>query len=391
MSLRVTSIIVLTLLLAIAAAAQVSQAEFRKLLRDRVGFQDADLSALDSGQTVIKILPANDKREIAVCGVTRLGKVSELTLAAFREAITTSNNKAVLADGKFSSPPVVEDLQSLKLEDRDIEELRRCEPGKCDIKISAEMISKMHFGVDWDAPDYRERASQLFSTILVEYMRAYLLRGDKALIQIDSRKVPVSLPDENREMLERVLFIKEFAPEFRKYLSDYPRYQLSDVDTGLLWSKISTGIKPIVTVTQTSAYANFAAGLPQFTVAAKQIFATRYIESSLAFTYLVSFPGNDTAETYLVFTSLSKSDALAGAFGDVKRTLVSNETTNRVQDLLQRAKFRLEAKDRPGSISQADPGMLSVIWDIVRSPVFLIFLTLSLAAIFLFVVRRSSA
>src|SRR5258708_4493487 len=191
MHLRVTSILVLTLVSAIAAAAQVSQVEFRQLLRDRAGFQDADLSTLDSGKTVIKILPANDKREIAVCGVLRLGKVSELTLAAFREAITTSNNKAVLAEGKFSSPPVIEDLLPLKLEDRDIEELRKCEPGKCDIKISADMINRMRSVVDWDAPDYREQVTRLFSAILVEYMRDYLLRGDKALIQIDSRKIPV--------------------------------------------------------------------------------------------------------------------------------------------------------------------------------------------------------
>lgn len=342
MHLRVTFILVLTLAAVGAAAAQVSQDEFRQLLRERAGFQDADLSMLDSGQTVIKVLPANDKREVALCGVIRLGKVSELTLAAFREAITTRNNKAVLAEGKFGSPPVIEDLLSLKLEDRDIEELKQCEAGNCDIKISANMINRLRSGVDWNAPEYRSQANQLFATILVEYTRDYLLRGDKALIQIDSRKTPVSLPDENREMLERSLFIKEFAPEFRKYLSDYPRYQLSDVDTGLLWSKVNFGIKPIVTVTQTSAYANIGAGLPQFVVMAKQIFATRYLESSLAFTYLVSFPGNDTIETYLVFTNLSKSDALVGPFGGVKRTLVEKAAFEKTAEMLSLAKYRLE-------------------------------------------------
>jgi hypothetical protein len=291
---------------------------------------------LDSGQAVIKLLPASDKREVGICGVLRLGHVSGPTLAAFREAITTRSNKAVLAEGKFSSPPVVEDLQTLKLEDRDIAELRQCEPGNCDIKISANMISRLRSGVDWDSPEYREQTTSLFSSILIEYMRDYLLRGDRALIQIDSRKTPVNLPDENREMLERALFIKEFAPEFRKYLSDYPRYQLSDVDTGLLWSKINTGIKPIVTITQTSAYANAGGGLPQFAVMAKQIFATRYVEDSLAFTYLVSF------------TNLSKSDALAGAFGGVKRSLVEKAAFEKTAEMLSKAKYRLENPNNVG-------------------------------------------
>lgn len=342
MHLRVTSLLVLTLVSSIIASAQVSEDQFLKLLRDRAGFQEADMSTLNSGQLVIKVLPANDKREVAVCGAVRLGKVSELTLTAFRQAIATRSNKAVLAEGKFSSPPVIEDLAPLKLENRDIEELKQCDPGNCDIKISANMINRLRSGVDWDAPDYREQVTKLFSTIIVEYTRDYLVRGDKALIQIDSRKTPVNLPDENREMLERALFIKELAPEFYKYLSGYPRYQMPDVDTGLLWSKISTGIKPIVTITQTSAYANTGAGLPQFVVMAKQVLATRYVESSLAFTYLVSFPAQGATETYLVFTNLSKSDALAGAFGGVKRSLVEKAAFERTGEMLSLAKYRLE-------------------------------------------------
>lgn len=356
MSLRVTSILVLTLALAVPSAEQVTHAQFLQLLSERAGFQDADVSTLASGQTVIKVLPANDKREVAVCGVARLGKVSELTLSAFREAITTNNNKAVLAAGKFSSPPVIDDLSPLELEDRDIEELRECEPGNCDIKMSAEMINRMRSGVNWDAPDYREQATQLFSNILVEYMRDYLARGDKALIQIASRKMPVSLPDENRDMLERVLFLKEFAPEFYKYLNDYPRFQLSGVDTGIVWSKVNFGVKPIVTITQTSAYANSDTGLPRFAVAAKQIFSTRYVESSLALTYLVSFAGDNGAETYLVFTNLSRSDALTGAFGGIKRNLVEKAALERTSEMLSLAKYRLE---NPKGTSENDEAEVS--------------------------------
>lgn len=366
---RITSILVLTLVSAAATAAQVSLNEFQQLLRDRAGFADSDLATLNSGQPVIKVLPADDKREVSVCGVLRLGRVQELSLTALREAITTRNNKAVMGDGKFSSPPAVEDLNSLKLEDRDIQELKGCEAGDCDIKVSENMISRLRAGVDWDASDYREQATKVFSAILVDYVRDYLLRGDKALIQIDSRKTPVSLPDENREIMEKALFIKELAPEFRKYLSDYPKYQLADVDTGLLWSKVNTGIKPIITITQTSAYTTSGYALPQFIVAAKQIFATRYIESSLAFTYLVSFPANDSTETYLVFTNLSKSDALAGAFGGVKRSLVEKAAFDKTSEMLSLAKYRLEnpkgAGDPPGraSISSrlvSDPLMIKL-------------------------------
>ncbi len=49
--------------------AQDPIAEFQRVLRDKATFCEDDFMALDQGETVIKLLPAHDKREIAICGV----------------------------------------------------------------------------------------------------------------------------------------------------------------------------------------------------------------------------------------------------------------------------------------------------------------------------------
>ncbi|HZI88622.1 MAG TPA: hypothetical protein VFD48_17445, partial [Pyrinomonadaceae bacterium] len=52
--------------------AQSSLAEFQRLLREKESFSDADLAKLQEGQTVVKVLPAQDKREVAVSGLVGL-------------------------------------------------------------------------------------------------------------------------------------------------------------------------------------------------------------------------------------------------------------------------------------------------------------------------------
>jgi hypothetical protein len=52
--------------------AQSSVAQFQKVLRERATFDENDFAALEQGQTVVKVLPVLDKREVSVCGLVSL-------------------------------------------------------------------------------------------------------------------------------------------------------------------------------------------------------------------------------------------------------------------------------------------------------------------------------
>ena len=342
MQLRIIPIVVLILVSALPAAAQVSTDQFRQLLQDRAGLEKNDISMLDSGGIVVKLLPINDKREVAIVGVVHLRRTTEMTMNAFRTAFAPENNKAVISAGKFSSPPLTDDLMTLKFESKDIEELKKCKAGNCDLKLSADMINRARSEIDWNGADYQARASELLLAILIDYTRDYLSRGDKALIQIDSRAIPIRLADEHRALLESSPFVKELVPELRKYLTDYPSYKLSGLDDQLFWSKVNFGIKPIVTITQSVYYSKQFGELPQFALVTKQIFATRYLESSLAFGFWLNLKNIDSMDSYLVFTNLTRSDALTGALGGFKRTVAEGEAKSRVSEILRQARIRLE-------------------------------------------------
>ena len=139
--------------------------------------------------------------------------------------------KAILQIGRFSNPPTIEDLQTLTLENRDIEDLKSCTVGDCELKMSAAMIERVRNEVDWAAPDYRVQATLLFRQMLLDYVRDYLARGDAALMEYsDDRAQGVHLDEEQRSLLDASIYFNQFAPEFTKYLRNFPRPELAGVE-----------------------------------------------------------------------------------------------------------------------------------------------------------------
>src|SRR5438552_11199114 len=85
--------------------AQTSNAVLQQIFRDKAELAESDLTALDQGETVIKLLPARDKREIAMGGAARVQASAESFLQSFRENMTRKSNPAILEIGSFGNPP----------------------------------------------------------------------------------------------------------------------------------------------------------------------------------------------------------------------------------------------------------------------------------------------
>src|ERR1041385_130753 len=139
--------------------------------------------ATDSGQPVVKLLPAQDKQEVAVCGLVYLRVPPETFLQSFRESMVRKSDSAILEIGRFSSTPTIDDLQSLTLESRDIDDLKTCVAGDCKVKLSAGMMQRFQNEIDWTAPNYHSQATLLFKNILGDYMRGYLRQGGAAVFK----------------------------------------------------------------------------------------------------------------------------------------------------------------------------------------------------------------
>lgn len=342
---------VLTWVGAVTSLSQTSVQQFRNVLRDQAAFTTDDFLAIERGDIVVRLLPVKDKREVAVCGLVRTQAPPEITLRAFHTSLTQQSPDSILEIGKFSNPPVLEDLEALTLEKRDIEDLKRCSVGDCKLKMSVAMIERFRSEVDWTAPDYRLQATRLFRQMLLDYVRDYLTSGNAALVEYHDQLRGVSLEEEQRALLEASIYINDFAPDFAEYLNGFPRLKQTGVENSINWSKIKFGLKPVTMLTHVATYTSRPGDVRQTVVVSKQLYANHYFDSSLAITASIDIPmGGSTTESYLLYTNRSRADALAGSFSTLKRNLVEREAVANLNAILLRTRLTLESS----SLNQAE-------------------------------------
>jgi hypothetical protein len=329
---------------AVSCLAQSSAEEFRGTLLKGAALTAEELSALERGEVVVKTLPAVDKREVAFRGVARLRGEPAALLAAFKESLTRSGIRVIRGSGTIGIPPADEDLQALSLENGEIEDMKQCAVGDCKVKMSAAMIARLRGELDWGAPGYRTAADRLFKSMLLDYVRDYLARGDAALIQYEDRARAVRQEDEQRSLLASLPYVSESAPEFAAYLRGFPQAELPGVENSFQWSEVKVGLKPVVLFTHTATYTRQSAGAPQILIVTKQLYATHYFDSSLSLTLLTGAAGGDgPADTYLFYANRSRLDTLGGLFGGVRRRVIETQVLEGLSAVLQRTKFGTEA------------------------------------------------
>jgi hypothetical protein len=349
------------------ALAQSSTSDLQRILYEKAAFEPADFAALQHGQTVVKLTPINDKREVALCGLVNLRTNANEFLRSYLDGMT-HQNQTVIEAGRFGSAPTVADLQQMTIEPRDLEDLKECVAGDCKIKLSAKMIERLRNEVDWQAADYQAQATQLLKTMLVEYVSDYLARGPAALIEYNDKRDVVRVADEQQALVSA-----------SGYLSDLLRDTQSGmqlVEDSIIWSKVKFGLKPVLVINHVRAYKVERDHGPQVLVVSNQLYANHYFTSSMALTAFVNVPGTTP---YLVYENRSRADGLVGPFGKIKRSVIESKSVEGLKSVLQHSKLRLEgpipnaaetaieAHQSPGWGQRLFGGIRPLLWVLVIS------------------------
>jgi len=315
-----------------SAVAQTSLTELQQLLHEKGAFGEIDFTALQRGQTVVRPVPAQDKREVAVLGLVTLRANADEFLRSYRESLTRKSNGAVMEIGTFGAAPSLADLESLTLEAADIEDLKECVIGDCELKLSAAMIQRFAREVDWQAPNYAQQVTKLFKTMLVEYVKDYRSRGDAALIEYHDKQDQVRLADEHQALQRGSGYLSEVLPRAAS--------EMQPLEELLVWSKIKFGLKPVIAINHVTIYKGAREFGPQVLSVSKQIYANHYFNSSLALTGFVTVAG---PTSYLVYENRSRADGLEGPFGKLKRGLVQKKVLEGLKGVLDQTKLAMEA------------------------------------------------
>ena len=336
-----------------AVLAQHSIAELHQSLREVAAFDEADFATLALGQTVVNPLPTSEKSEVAVCGLVGVEAPAEVFLQSFRDSMTRKSSKAILEIGRFGSTPTLDDLHGLSFEQRDLDDLKECVVGDCELKLSATMIERLNKELDVNAPDYQVRATKLLKLMLVDYVRDYLARGEAALIKYHDKSKEVRLADEQRTLMAASTYMNNVLPEVSEHLKGLPKAETSIVENAIVWSKIKFGLKPVIAINHITIYKRQQN--PQIVVASRQIYANHYFDSSLALTAFTHIPGA-TPGSYLFYENRSRVDGMEGTFGKFKRGIVEDKALDGLKNILESSRANLNAHALGRTESTLPPG-----------------------------------
>ncbi len=336
------------------ASGQLLEKDLRKMI-DTDSWSSEERSALDSGEVVVRSLETKEKQELAAIGILRISDLPRISMSAFRESLSQKRSNEKKAGGRFSDPPTGDDLRDLTLEPDTIAQLKKCTVGKCDLNMPAQMIKRFRDEVNWDSPEADATASRLIQEMLLGYAREYTLRGDEGLGRYDNRRAPVDLAASHRSLLSSSILVRDLAPEFVDYLAKFPSAKLENVESTMTWSVIDFGLKPSITLSHSAAYVKRTGNDEQLFLASKQIYSSRYLDSSLTFTLLLRVATAAGVDTYLIFSDRSRSDALDGPLGGFARDVVRRESLERIKTLLDNAHLRLLAGSRSKTEIDRDP------------------------------------
>ncbi len=313
-----------------AVLAQSSLAEFQKVLQEKAAFDQTDFAALERNEAAVRSISTAEKREVAVSGLVNIRASADEFLRSYRDSMVRKSNTAILEIGSFGREPALTDLAGLTLEARDIEDLRDCVAGQCEIKLSAPMIERFRQEINWDSPDYQVKVTELFKQMLFEYVGNYRARGEAALIEYNDKRDRVSLAEEQRAITAAPSYINGFLVDQKSGL------QL--IEDALVWSKIKFGLKPVIAVNHIQIYKRASDVGPQVLISSKQIYANHYFNASLALTAFVNVPGG----AYLVSENRSRADGLEGPFGKLKRGVVEKKALEGLRGILEHSRTSLE-------------------------------------------------
>ena len=242
-----------TVVLLGALSVQTVPQDLSVFLQSQMDFSGSDLRHLAEGRIVTRKLRADTDREIALVGVTRLPATKRRFLEELR------SNGAILQSGHttriqtFSPNPDLDDLNGYTVTEGDLDALRECTPGDCDVNVSELVLSELQ-RLDESSGAYQDQVSTAVRAMLLDYVRRYLAEGDSALVVYNHKSQPLSLAEGFRHLLGESPYLLEFVPELHHYLEVFPRDHLSDVEEFLYWTVEEFGMRPLTSVTHATIF-----------------------------------------------------------------------------------------------------------------------------------------
>jgi hypothetical protein len=306
----------------------------------RMSFTAADISTLQSGAVVARADTASDG-EIATLAAVKILVPHAQVVSYYGQMIAYVDGEVTLGFGRFSTPAAPADVAQLAFDRDEVDALKKCRPGHCDIRLGGAAFTTLQSTTNWTAADYATEVNAFARTAAVSYVNAYRARGDEALITYNDSNTPMSLKTQWAGILANASVFHAFHPALARYLSAYPNETLTGAVDIMYWIKENYGRKPVISIVHGVVYT--PPGQTDHTIVAqKYIYASHYYDASLALAAIVTGTENGAPATYIVYGNRSRGDVLRGGFGGMARGAARAQAKKAAEQTLSTIKSVLE-------------------------------------------------
>jgi hypothetical protein len=328
----------LLVLVASATLSAQTETKARRFMRQVIGFTADDFKGLDSGEVVTRQLETKEKGEIAVFGAVHVNAAPAALFEKAKDVQAFRRVPEIQQMGVFSTPPKVEDLAGLTFPEDDVDALRKCRPGKCDVKLGTAFIDRLSREVDWSKPGAADKAVALAKQAMVEALLAYQSRGTAAMGVVVDKANPKSRADEFNSLLANSPYFLEYVPDFFDYLREYPKLRNPEMRDVFYWTKDHFGLKPVISIYHVTTWRQGERAL----MAQKTLYASHYFNAGLEVWSVAAPPAGQGFDLLMLYRT--RLDPPTGMLAGVLMGKVRGGVETGVRENLQNARAKAEGR-----------------------------------------------
>jgi hypothetical protein len=183
-----------------------------------VSLSPAERAALMNGGPSIKLLAGDQSKEVSVFGAIWIAASPADYVRLVRDIEKFENGGPVRITKKISNPPRPADFDAFTLPPQDLDALRTCRVGDCDIKLSEDALVKLQKSIDWTRPTARADADAAMRQVVYDYVKGYTEGGNDRLAVYRDAERPTFVASEFKSMIERMPELGEYLPDLKAYL-----------------------------------------------------------------------------------------------------------------------------------------------------------------------------
>lgn len=314
----------------VARAQQVPAGEPDRFLQRYIGLTPAQVAQAKQGVVVTKVLSSADPEEVALFGIVSIDAPRAQVLQRVRDLSNFLRTPGRSAFGMFGKPATPADARAFVAEKSDLDALKSCTPGHCDVKMPARRMDEFRETVKWSSPDAPNQVAAIVRQRMADYVEAYRRGGTSAMVEYADQSTAKRAGDAFTALLDESNYLFDYVPQFEEYLKNYPKASLDGVSDTLYWSSDRLpSLRPILGITHLSVYS--PPGAPLTLVSAKQLYASHYFLGSFTLTTILDRPDAAAGGVYYIVVQRMRFDHLpSGGLLNIK-----GRVTGKMQDALR--------------------------------------------------------